>query len=456
MKIIRLFFLSVFLLGCSGIQTDSSEQQTSSSSPTLTPSLSHDYVHKSYGVFVHYGWGKTPEHDSGYPITQYPDGSFPQSIDEVANNFDVQGFVDDVAAMSPEYLIFTAWHGGMYPLYPSDVMRKWLGEGHSAQRDVLQELLDAIAAKNIDVYFYTQPSEAHNFSPEEQAAVGYIDRKTPTTTYNNFINEMTAELTNRYKSQFKGYWFDKGHSYGCTDTKRMGETIRAIMPDAVLIANTFANESADYGAVEVKVPSQTFGKLDGYSGVSNSDENTWPAYERSISFVSDAGWWAYPGKARYDGTMMYKYTVLQAGVNKEGGGVAWAYGPYPGKSVSYNSGLKASMVDLGNQIDEVAESIKGTAPSNSWPTAEGTTIKDLEWGIATRSADSHYEYLHVLKCPSGKTLTIDAPKDGRKYTSAINLRTGNASEFSQTANKVTITLLPNDSWDAVDTVIKLQ
>ena len=184
-----------------------------------------DYGHKSYGIFVHYG-----------SMTRYPDGSKQKSVDEAADNFDVQGFVNDIAAMSPEYLIFTAWHLWMNPLYPSAKMTEWLGEDHSSKRDVLQELLDACDAKGIDVYFYIQPSEAHNFSPEEQAAVGYIDRNTQTTTYNNFINEMIAEITERYKSQFKGFWFDKGLSYRCTDTKRIGETIRAIMPDAVLIA----------------------------------------------------------------------------------------------------------------------------------------------------------------------------------------------------------------------------
>jgi acetyl esterase/lipase len=415
----------------------------------------YDYAQKSYGIFVHYGWGGTAESEYGCQITQYSDGSYPQNVDEAADNFDVKGFVDDIANMHPEYLIFTAWHCGMNPLYPSAVMKKWLGEGHSSQRDVLQELLDAFEAKNIDVYFYIQPSEAHDFTPEEQAAVGYVNQNTKAKIYNDFINEVIAETTERYKTQFKGFWFDKGLTYGCTDTKRIGETVRAIMPDAVLIANTFANESADYGAVETKNPKVTFGR-DGYTDVSNSDEETWPAYQRSVSFVSDRSWGAEPGKIRYTSEQMYKYTILQAGVNEEGGGVAWAMGPYPTTTISWNSGILSGMTGLGNMINEVAESIKGTTPSDSWPTAEGTTINDLEWGIATRSGDDIYEYLHVLKPPSGDALSIDSPEDGRAYRSAVNLRTGNACSLSQTADKVTITLHPNDSWDAVDSVIKLQ
>ncbi|TWU34601.1 Alpha-L-fucosidase [Novipirellula aureliae] len=402
------------------------------------------YAHKSYGIFVHYG-----------SMTPYPDGSKQKNVDGAADNFDVQGFVDDIAKMSPEYLIFTAWHLRMHPLYPSAKMTQWRGQGHSSQRDVLQELLDACDAKGIDVYFYIQPSEAHNFSPAEQAAVGYIDRKTKTTIYNNFINEMIAEITDRYKTQFKGFWFDKGLIYGCTDTKRIGETVRAIMPDAVLIANGFANESSDFGAVEVKSVAANFKGLGGYSGADKSDEETWPGYERSVSFVSDRSWSAEPGTIRYTSEQMYKYTVLQAGVNEEGGGVAWAIGPYPTKTISWNKGILSGMTGLGTMIDDVGESIKSTVPSDSWPTADKTNISDLDWGIATRSADGNDEYLHVLKSPSGTTLTIDAPADGREYSSAVNLRTGNACGFSQTSSQVKITLDASDSWDSVDTVIKL-
>jgi hypothetical protein len=113
------------------------------------------------------------------------------------------------------------------------------------------------------------------------------------------------------------------------------------------------------------------------------------------------------------------------------------------------------MTGLGVLIDEVGESIKDTAPSDSWPTAEGARIQELTWGVATRSSDGNYEYLHVLKSPSGTTLTIDAPADGREYTSAVNLRTGNSCTFSQTSSQVSITLNSSDSWDAVDSVIKL-
>ena len=417
----------------------------------------NDYFKQKYGIFVHYGWGGDGTNDYGCTITEYADGTLPDSLNETANNFDVEGFVDNLAEMSPEYLIFTIWHCGMNPLYPSDVQDKWLGTGHCSQRDVMQELLDACEEKGIDVYFYTQPSAGNSMSPESQDSVGFINNSKYTLTYNDYINELYAELTTRYKTQLKGFWFDKGLGFGCVDAPRLAETIRAILPNAVMIKNGFASDApaaADYGAVEVMSVTTNL-EDEGYADADDQDVDTWPAFDRSVSFVSDRAWSSQSGSLRYTSEEMFKYTVLEAGVNEEGGGVAWALGPYPTDTISWNRNVLSGMTGLGTMIDEVGESVKGTIPSDSWPTAEGARIQELIWGVATRSADGNYEYLHVLNSPSGTTLTIDAPADNREYISAINLRTGNDCSFSQTANEVSITLHSNDSWHQVDAVIKL-
>lgn len=416
----------------------------------------HDYAQLKYGIFVHYGWGNVPGAGSGYPITQYPDGSYPTSVDEVANNFDVQGFANDMADAKVQYVIFTAWHGGMYPLFPSEAMEDWLGPGHASQRDLIGEVLDALHAKGIKVYLYTQPEEAHNFSASEKAAVGFINSSTYSQTFNDFINDVYGEMVERYGTRIDGFWFDGGLQSNAVDRVRLRNTILAEVPNAVMIANRFANEAGDFGAKEVHRPGSTTGFASDYTGVSNSDEGTWPSYLRSVAFLADTAWWSTPGSVRHSGTQMYKYTVLEAGSNLEGGGVAWAFGPYPGSTISWNTGVKSAFVDLGNKIDAVAESIKNTYPSTSWPTAAGTRIDDLTWGVATRSVDDQYEYLHVLVPPtSGNTITLPATADGKKFASAVNLRTGNPATIVQRANSVEITLHGNDTWDSLDTVIKL-
>jgi len=426
----------------------------SSAFMTMQSAYASDWSHQKFGVFIHYGWGKTPDHDYGFPITQYPDGSYPHSVNEVADNFDVEQFANDMAQIGPEYVIFTAWHGGMYPLFPSKKMDEWLGEGHRSQRDLIGEVLDALIARDIQVILYTQPVEAHNFSPEEQAAVGFLGHTKYSLTLNDFINDVHAEMIDRYGEKISGFWFDSGGRRPATDKARLRNTVLSRLPDATLISINKANKVTDFGMAEIREPAVNFRNKEGFKNLSKKDVTTWPGLSKSVGFVNDAYWWSKPGKSRYTADTMYKYTVLQAATNTEGGGVAWAIGPFPGDNM-WNPGIMSSMTELGNKIDAVAESIKNTHTSTSWPSGHGTRINELDWGVATQSTDGKQEYLHVLIPPKGKLLTISAPADGKTFTSAINLRTGNVIALSQKSNQLSLTLNKADSWHAIDTVIRL-
>ena len=52
------------------------------------------------------------------------DGEIAEDINESVDNFDVLRFVDEVASMRVEYVIFTAWHARTIALYPSKVTKK--------------------------------------------------------------------------------------------------------------------------------------------------------------------------------------------------------------------------------------------------------------------------------------------------------------------------------------------
>ena len=73
------------------------------------------YSQMKYGLFVHYV----------YELARYSDGSAPESIDAFADGFHVEAFADSVQRMGVEYLILTAWHYRMRPLYPSAVTERW-------------------------------------------------------------------------------------------------------------------------------------------------------------------------------------------------------------------------------------------------------------------------------------------------------------------------------------------
>lgn len=77
------------------------------------------------GLFVHYTYVGRPYQ---WGCTTWSDGSPVASLDELAENLDVQNLVRTAARMRAQYLQFTAWHANMNVLFPSAVMaRKLLG-----------------------------------------------------------------------------------------------------------------------------------------------------------------------------------------------------------------------------------------------------------------------------------------------------------------------------------------
>lgn len=60
------------------------------------------------------------------------------------------------------------------------------------------------------------------------------------------------------------------------------------------------------------------------------------------------------------------------------------------------------------------------------------------------------------KSISGKTLSLPAPTDGRRFDSAILLKGGHVVTCAQAAEgTVTLTLGADDNWDKLDTVMRL-
>ena len=118
----------------------------------------------------------------------------------------------------------------------------------------------------------------------------------------------------------------------------------------------------------------------------------------------------------------------------------------------------------GALLQPIAESLKNTLPSTSFPTPQGSKIATLTNGIvATRSADGACEYIHVLRPPAAgaflndkdRVLRLPPPKDGKRFSSAVMLRSGRKAILKQDENGVTIRVPWQDAWHPLDTVIKL-
>ncbi len=428
-----------------------------------------DYRSMKYGFFVHYVWG-----GEAYSATVNRDGSKPAGLDDLADRFDAERFAKDLSSMGVEYVLFTAWHANMNLLYPSKAMDQWL-PGHTSKRDLIGDMIKACKAKGIHVLLYTHPRDGHDFMAVDQAKTGWVPGSAPNPDWekfdkqkwNDFINDIYADLVDRYGNDILGLYLDEGSgaadSYKVVDYPRLRKTITAKHPHLVMMQNDYGNlYTGDLGNQEVFY-NQSFGAPDG---------DQWATYKIPISIVVGSIFWAaFPeGKdapaqtsakvgfnkwVHYSPESMFRYTVLQAGANTDGGGVIWAAGPYPGGG--WETGVLNRMQKTGKLIQPVERAIKNTYPSTSYLTAPGTKIADLTWGVATRSIDDKFEFLHILKAPAAgaKILKLPPPADGKKFHKAILLVNKIPVALKQDASGVSLALPVGTAWDPLDTVIVL-
>jgi hypothetical protein len=167
--------------------------------------------------------------------------------------------------------------------------------------------------------------------------------------------------------------------------------------------------------------------------------------------ISD-DWWAKQGFLRVSPEMALKYTVLQAGVPGNAGGVAWSAGPHPGGR--WETGVPEFTERLGGYIRRIETALFGTRPSAAFPTPAGTTLRSARV-VGTESLDGLTTYVHVLWPPQGKELALPAPVDGRTFTEAALLG-GGRIELRQDTEGVKLRLGHGQAWDLVDTVIVLK
>lgn len=408
-----------------------------------------------YGLFVHY----VPE------ATVDRSGKTVCDLNALADAFDAEGFAEDVARMGVEYLIFTAWHYRTVPLYPSEVTKKYRLPEYFCRRDLLGDLLTACEKRGIPVIFYTHPRDGHDFLPQEQAALGWAtEHPDPASTdpdfavfdferWNTYIRALYLELVQRYGSRLAGLWLDegsaRGDSWNVVDYPALAAAIDECCPGLLLMNNFYGDGyGLDTGMKEYHC---IWGPMNDRSG------GSWPVYDKSVGAVITDSWVSTAAAdacaLRYSPEVLFRYTVLQAAANRQGGGVAWACGPYPGPHADglWEKDVLAAMTQLGGLLRSCG-GVLGTAPSDAFPLLPGDCFNTVSYGCATVSADRKYEYIHILKQPAGTRLQLGVPANGAEFLCAEYMD-GSPVELVQDETGVTLTL--ERPWTAPDTVIRL-
>jgi hypothetical protein len=400
-----------------------------------------------YGLFVHFVPNLTVNHNGGVVA----------NANTLANGFDASQFANDLAVAEVQYVVFTSWHANMVALWPSDIMLEWDLPDHRVDRDLIGDIIAAVGNKGIRIYLYTHPRDGMQFTDADREKTGWgIDNGGAynpgadfnRTKWNAFINDIYGELMQRYGQQIDGLFMDEGSPQGDSETvvdyPQLRSTIKATNPNANLIQNDYGNlYGLDMGMKE----------YGGWGEFSQPNESLWPSYAEPVAAIFTETWWAASTTStiRYSAGSMLRYTAFQAATNSEGGGITWAAGPYADSG--WEPGVMATFQQIGSWISGIHESIFDTRPSTSYPTKPGTTIGDVSWGSATKSADDLIEYIHVLKPPAGLTLALPAPRDGKVFSTGSRLPVSTPVSLSQNIKGVNITI--TGSWDANLTVIRL-
>lgn len=407
-----------------------------------------------YGVFVHYVPGLSVDKDGNT-----------HSVNETANAFDAAQFAEDIKSTGADYLIFTAWHAGMYTLYPSDVMKSYC-PGRYSERDLIGDLLSEMNKVNIPVILYTHPYLGYHMNDKERISTGYGTGNDPSDSnlpnpktfryaeWNEFISSVYGELLTRYADKIVGLFIDEG-----TPNAKMGDyvdfpalesLIKSYGENILTVQNFYGtNYSCDIG---IKEYGPGWGEFN-----ERYKAGKWPCYEKPVCVAISKDWYSQTVKGkspvRYSAYDMYRYIVMESGCNTDGLGTAWAAGCYVGSG--WEDGVLETLREVGKYYADAGESVKGTRASTAYPTVSGTNLLSLERGYtANKSSDGLKEYIHVLNAPSENKLILPKAEDGRVFCAA-SFTDGTELSLETTDEGYTITLPNGYTWDDTDTIIVL-
>jgi len=136
-----------------------------------------------YGLFVHF----SPVSYASYGETLLKD-----QYQEMVNIFDVEAFADTVAETGAAWVCLTTTHGAHYWPGPSETIDRIL-PGRTCKRDLIRELIDALAKHDIRLMLY------YYFCPNDNKWTEAVGMKNPNSlTFVNNIESLFREVSIRY------------------------------------------------------------------------------------------------------------------------------------------------------------------------------------------------------------------------------------------------------------------
>ena len=207
-------------------------------------------VQGKYGLLIHW----VPE---SYPLF----GATPawQRYPDAVDQFDVDAFAKMVSETGAAWVVFTTTHGKFYFPGPLHAMDKVLS-GRTCKRDLIGEIADALAKRNIRLMLYFHPGPGPSEDPEWARAAGIA----PVDDQENIriMLSMYREIGERYSTRLSGWFIDGGDAYywrnfpfrdltinlKAANPSRIVNYFQWLFPTFSPYAGDFVSDIVDFGA----------------------------------------------------------------------------------------------------------------------------------------------------------------------------------------------------------------
>ena len=193
-----------------------------------------DWIKGKTGVMFQWGeWGGNADGSAS---------AFPQ----VYADFDFNAFAEKISDMGADYVIWSpAWWRYWMPAPISAIDR--IQKGLTSQHDYLQDLIDALKAKNIKLMLYYHSGHAAHHDAHNRVwwshfwkapRAGHYARKEGAI---DRWMQITAEIGLRYGKDLAGWFFDDGSQYYPAPFHLVNKALRAGNPDRYIAFNEWVD-----------------------------------------------------------------------------------------------------------------------------------------------------------------------------------------------------------------------